>query len=346
MVILHTADLHLKPGRDLGLAVLKWIAGQAASDKADAVIIAGDLFDSDADAAVLRPAVKKILSAAASTFYVIPGNHDQNSFRDDYDYGPNVVQLAQRPFQAVDHKGLTIVGIPYQDRDFSECVRDLPPAVDILIVHGTLYDRDFMRSVVDEEGTRYLPLFPSNLENIARYVGLGHIHTRSFSKVYRQTRVVSPGSAVALDIDCQTPRTYFRLVIDRHQLEATPVVIDPAPYWQTKELFVFPGNEANVLKAVEEHLTRLDVKRIMPRVIIRGFTADPDGPFLEQVESIRTRHGSRFPACQIEPDIKSWDQIAGHPLVGKFIRRTADLEPNLKYKMYELVFPVFSDLTP
>ncbi len=346
MVILHTADLHLKPGRDLGLAVLKWICGQAVSDQADALIIAGDLFDSDKDATMLRPAVKKILSAAALTVFVIPGNHDQNSFRDDYDYGPNVVQLTQRPFQAVEYKGLTIVGLPYQDRDFTECIQDLPVAVDILIVHGTLYDRDFMRSVVDEDKTRYLPIFPSNLENIARYVGLGHIHTRSFSKIYGQTRVVSPGSALALDIDCQTPRTYFRLVIDRHQLEASAVVIDPAPYWQFKEIFVFPGNEANVLKAVDEHLTRLDPKRVMPRVVIRGFTADPDGPFLEQVERIHARHGSRFTACQVEPDIKSWDRIAGHPLVGNFIRRTADLEPNLKYKMYELVFPVFSDLTP
>lgn len=346
MVILHFADLHLKSGRDLGLAVLKWIGGRAVQEKAQAMIIAGDLFDSDQDAAALRPAVKKIFTAIPVKIFVIPGNHDQNSFRDDYDYGPNVIQLMRRPFQTGELGGLAIAGVPYQERAFSECVRDLPAGLDILIVHGTLYDREFIRSVVDEDATRYMPILPSNLENVARYVGLGHIHTRSFSKSYSRTMVVSPGSALALDTDCQTPRTFFRIRIDRDRLEAEPVVIEPAPYWQAREMYVFPGNEANVLQAVEEHLARLDPKRVMPRVLIRGFTAEPDGPFLKQVERIQAGHRSRFTDLRIEPDIRSWDRLAGHPLVGKFIQRTAELEPNLKYKMYELVFPVFSDLAP
>lgn len=345
MVIMHTADLHLKPDRELGLTVLKWLVHQAQQNQVRAVIVAGDFFDSDADATALRPAVKKILDAVDVRFFLLPGNHDQNSYRADYDYGVNVVQLYQRPFQLVEENGLIIAGVPYQETDFSELIRGLPNKIDVLIIHGTLYDRELIRYVADDDAARYLPVFPAQLENLARYVGLGHIHTRSFARAYRQTMVVNPGSAVALDTDCQTPRMYYRLDIDEQKLTAKPFVIEPAPIWQRKELYVFPGNETEVLKAAEEHLTRVDVRRLMPRVIIRGFTADPDGPFLKQVEEIRLRHASRFTACLVETEIKSWDQIVHQPLVGKFIKRTADLEPDLKYKMYELIFPIFSELS-
>ncbi len=344
MVIMHTADLHLKPDRAPGLTVLKWLVHQAQQNQARAVIVAGDFFDSDADAATMRPVVKKILDSVETRFYLLPGNHDQNSYRANYDYGVNVVQLHQQPFQLVEENGLIIVGVPYQTTDFSELIRGLPNKIDILIIHGTLYDRELIRYVADDDAARYLPIFPAQLENLARYVGLGHIHTRSFARAYRQTMVVNPGSAVALDTDCQTPRVYYRLDINEQKLIVKPFVIEPAPIWQRKELYVFPGKETAVLKAAEEHLARVDGRRLMPQVIIRGFTAEPDGPFLKQVEEIRLRHASRFTACLVETDIKSWDQIIRHPLVGKFIVRTAELEPNLKYKMYELVFPIFSEL--
>jgi DNA repair exonuclease SbcCD nuclease subunit len=345
MIIFHTADLHLKAGQEKRLEILRWLAGKAVQAKAAAFIIAGDLFDSDTDAAVLRTAVKKILeSAPDTTFFVIPGNHDAGSFHPDYDYGRNVVQLTEKPFQLAEHKGIRFCGIPYQPADFAGCVRDLPPGIDVLIVHGTLYDRDFIRTVVDDEETKYLPILPADLENIARYVALGHIHARAFEKQYQKTRVASPGSALALDIKCRTKRIFYRLTIDRAKIELTPVEIETALHWQDEEFFVFPGNEEKILETVRDRLSGLDPKKIMPHIIIRGFLGEKGREFGARLEQIRSDLSPRFSDFVLsDPDIKSWDQIINQPTVQKFILRTEPLDAELRYKIYDLIFPIFSE---
>jgi predicted phosphodiesterase len=345
MIIFHTADLHLKAGQEKRLEVLKWLVVKAIQEKAAAFVIAGDLFDSDTDASILRPAVKKILeNAAETTFFVIPGNHDTGSFHPDYDYGRNVVQLTEKPFQIAEHKGIRFCGIPFQPKDFAGCVRNLPPDVDVLIVHGTLYDRDFIRTVVDDEDTKYLPILPPELENIARYVALGHIHARSFEKQYRNTRVANPGSAWALDIKCRAQRVFYRLVLERSKIELTAVEIAPAPHWQDEAFFIFPGNEDKILEAVRERLTGLDPKRVMPNLIVRGFLGEKGRGFHERLKKILDDLSSRFPALAFsDQDIKSWDQIISQPTVQKFIDRTESLDAELRYKIYDLVFPIFSE---
>jgi predicted phosphodiesterase len=346
MIIFHTADLHLKTGEEKRLEILKWLVDKAAQDKAPAFVIAGDLFDSDTDAAVLRTAVKKILeNAAETTFFVVPGNHDAGSFHPDYDYGRNVIQLTEKPFQLCEHKGIRFCGIPYQPNDFAGCVRDLPPDIDVLIVHGTLYDRDFIRSVVDDEDTRYLPIFPPDLEDIARYVALGHIHARSFDKLYRKTRVANPGSPWALDTKCRAPRVFYRLIMEPARIDLAPVAIIPAPHWQDEEFFVFPGHEEKILSAVRERLSGLDPKRVMPNLIVRGFLGEKGRGFHERLKKITDDMSPRFPELAFrDQDIQSWDQIVNQPTVQKFIMRTESLDAKLRYKIYDLVFPIFSEM--
>jgi DNA repair exonuclease SbcCD nuclease subunit len=345
MIVYHTADLHLKAGQEKRLEVLKWLVDKAGQEKAAAFIIAGDLFDSDTDASILRTPVKKILErGTAITFYLIPGNHDAGSFHPDYDYGRNVVQLTEKPFQVREQSGVRICGIPYQPKDFAACVRDLPPGIDILIAHGTLYDRDFIRSVVDDEDAKYMPIMPSDLENVARYAALGHIHARSFDKQYRKTRAANPGSATALDVKCRTPRIFYRLDLDPERIGLSAVDILPAPYWQDEGFFVFPGREDKVLSEVRERLAGLDPKRIMPNLIVRGFLGEKGREFHARLKQILDAQASRFSELAFnDQDIKSWDQIINHPTVQKFLRRTEPLEDELKYKIYDLVLPIFSE---
>jgi predicted phosphodiesterase len=345
MIIYHTADLHLKAGQEKRLEVFKWLVEQARREKAAAFIIAGDLFDSDTDASVLRTQVKKIMEGCAdATFYLIPGNHDAGSFHPDYDYGRNVVQFTEKPFQIREQAGIRICGIPYQPKEFAECVRGLPPGIDILIVHGTLYDRDFIRSVVDDEETKYMPILPQDLENVARYVALGHIHARSFDKQYRKTRAANPGSATALDIKCRARRIFYRLALDSERIGLSAVDIQPAPHWQDEGFFVFPGNEEKVLAAVQERLTGLDPKQILPNLTVRGFLGEKGREFHTRLKQILDSSSARFSEIAFnDQDIKSWDQIIDHPMVQKFLSRTEPLEDELRFKIYDLVLPIFSE---
>jgi exonuclease SbcD len=140
MKVLHTADLHLKEGEEDRLGILKDLVQKAYEVKASVFIIAGDLFDSDKDAAILRSRVKSIFDQCRAPVIIIPGNHDPGSFGPDYDYGRNVMQAYKRPVTIFEIGLLKIAAIPYHEVDFTECVRDLPRNTDILVAHGTVYD--------------------------------------------------------------------------------------------------------------------------------------------------------------------------------------------------------------
>jgi DNA repair exonuclease SbcCD nuclease subunit len=202
MKFLHTADLHIKKGEKNRIEILQWLINKAEAMQVDFFIIAGDLFESDTDAIILRQEIKSIFRASSCKFLIIPGNHDLKSYSHDYDYGDNVIQLIETPFEIIELNNLKVCGVPYQNKRFSECIKNIPENIDILTAHGTLYDESFIFSMLDDKETKYMPIYPANLENIARYVAMGHLHSKSIEKRYKNTHVVYPGSPIALDTKC------------------------------------------------------------------------------------------------------------------------------------------------
>ena len=258
MRFLHTADIHLKKDDKKRLQILEWIIEKTDHEKIDYLIIAGDLFDSDTDANELRPLIKKIFDQAKTKILIIPGNHDKKSFGDDHDYGQNVIQLFKKPFEILEKQNITICAIPYQNKRFSECIKNLPPKIDLLIGHGTLYDESFIFSMLDDEETVYMPIFPGNLENIARYVALGHLHARTIEQKYGKTHVVYPGSPIAIDTKCIEKRSCHIINLEKNKLDIKMLDIDISFYWAKKEFFVFPGNEESTLDNIERYLEELN----------------------------------------------------------------------------------------
>lgn len=344
MNFLHTADLHLKKGEEKRTNVLKWLIKKADELNVDYFIIAGDLFESDTDATILRPELKKIFDSTNTTFLIIPGNHDAESFSHDYDYGKNVIQLTQMPFEIIELNGLTICGIPYQNKKFSECVKNIPGEIDILIAHGTLYDSSFIFSMLDDKETEYMPIYPTNLENLARYIAMGHLHSRSIEKDYKNTKVIYPGSPIALDTKCEDKRYFYLINIDKKNLKIERIMIDISPYWLRKELFVFPGNEEEILNEIESHLANLDVTNIMPNIIINGFIGEKDKDFKNKIDEIDKKFTKKFENMKIAIDIQSWDRIIQNRMVKNFVQKTMELDNRLRIKVFEIAFPIFSDI--
>jgi len=345
MKILHTADLHLKSGEQGRLDVFKWLIEKARELKIELFIIAGDLFDSDNDAIVLRPNVRKIFEDVPCKFLIIAGNHDTKSYSPNYDYGKNVIQLTQMPFEIIELDSLEIVGVPYQSRKFSECVTNLPGDIDILIVHGTLYDASFIFSNPSDLETPYMPIYPANLENIARYVALGHIHSQTFSGTYQNTKAIYPGSPIALDTKCVGRRFAFYLEMDSAKLKVRPLEIEIAPYWEEKKFFVFPGIEDKVLKEIDKYLSVVDTRNAMPNIYIRGFIGESDRIFNHAINNLRDKYIKNFSDLRLTADnIQSWDKIMQNPLAKKFIEKTDGLMDELRNKIFEITLPIFSEM--
>src|ERR1700754_5310301 len=106
MRLLHTSDWHVgktlkgRPRLDEHRAVLREIVQLARREQVDAVLIAGDLYDSAAPNAATQQLVVGALLALADTgarVIAIAGNHDHAATLDAY-----------RPLAA--HAGITLVG--------------------------------------------------------------------------------------------------------------------------------------------------------------------------------------------------------------------------------------------
>jgi len=336
MKILHTADIHLKKGEKKRIEVFKWLIEKADQLKVDYFIIAGDLFESDADASAMRNDIKKIFEDAPMEFLIIPGNHDERSY--NHSYGKNVTQLIQTPFEIIKRQGCKICGLPYQDNKFSECIRELPNDIDILIAHGTIYDQSFIFSMLDDEETEYMPIYPENLENIARYVAMGHIHSQRIERQYKKTKVVYPGSPIALNTKCEQARVFELVTIDK-KLENEPIKIEISPHWQKKDFFIFPGIEEKILSEIESYLNEINDLNVMPNIIIKGFIGKKDQDFTNKTKIIEEKY-----RIKINSEVQPWDIIIENPMVKKFVAKTEAMDNTLRMKVFEITLPIFSKL--
>lgn len=343
MKFLHTADLHLKRGEEERIEVLKWLIKEGTELKVDFFIIAGDLFESDTDATILRPALKKIFEHTKTRFLIIPGNHDVQSYSHDYDYGKNVIQLIQTPFEIKELDGLKVCAVPYQSKKFSECIKDIPDDIDILIAHGTLYDESFIFTMLDDEETEYMPIYPAHLENVARYVALGHLHSQNIKKQYKETKVVYPGSPIAIDTKCVNERYFYFLSIDKSKCKIEPIEVVVSPFWQEKEFFIFPGIEEKILENIESYLKNIDNPNIMPNIIIKGFIGEKDKDFNNHIDAINKKYKEKFRDLRISLAIQSWDKIIQNRMIKNFVEKTTGLDNELRVKIFEITFPIFNE---
>jgi len=341
MKLLHTADLHLNKGEEKRLEVFTWLIRKADELKVDYFVVAGDLFDTDADATQLRHDVRKMFESVKCTFLIIPGNHDRRSFGPDYDYGKNVIQLTEVPFQCYEMGGVKFCGVPYQEKKFSECARDVPKDVDVLIAHGTLYDRSFIFSVLEDIETEYMPMYPAHLDGIARYVALGHLHSRNVELRYGATRVVYPGSPAALDTKCTATRYFYMIDIDGQELKASKHRVDVAPSWTEKKFFVFPDVENKIISDIGSFLEGIDESTAMPNIIIRGYTLAREKEFKERIESVAAESCRRFEDFRLQVNIQSWDLIMSNRMVQRFVSKTKGLDDDVRTKVFEITFPIF-----
>lgn len=344
MKILHTADVHLKKDDVKRLEIFEWMLNKAVEMKVDYFAIAGDLFESDTDATQLRKTARKMFESVSYDFLIIPGNHDAHAFGRDQDYGENVLQLTEEPFHLIEKDGMRICGVPYQERKFSDCIRNVPKEVDLLVAHGTLYDQSFIFTVLEDIETQYMPIYPAHLDGIARYVALGHLHSRSIELKYGSTRVVYPGSPSALDTKCIDARNFYVVEVDGSLMNVSKHRVEVAPYWVERDFFVFPDVENEILNDVESFLAGVDESTAMPNISIRGYTVAGEKEYKSHVESLVAKFGERFQDFRIAVEVQSWDVIMKNSMVKRFVNKTQELDERLRTKVFEITFPIFDKL--
>lgn len=178
--LLHTGDLHLgSPMQNMGerardrkgelLDTLTSIVSLAKTEEVDAVLIAGDLFDTNKPDAETADRVYAELERLGDTkVFVVLGNHDyclQFNF-------PSNVYVFNSYIEKVAFKNADIYGVSFEENHCPQCivdglVADSDENINILLVHGD----------VGADGV-YNPISADFVRNSKMdYIALGHQHT-------------------------------------------------------------------------------------------------------------------------------------------------------------------------
>ena len=184
MRLIHTSDLHLDSPLTSRLSPLKarerkrelitsfrGIIDDAKRLDAAGIIIAGDLFDSDAvGIRALETVIGIIESAAPLRFFYLAGNHEGDRLVSSGISLPENLSIFGKEWTYYELGEVTLAGRSELDGHALDGLRLDPERKNVLVLHGELTDRF---SAPDKIGRRELAAFPID------YLALGHYHTYS-----------------------------------------------------------------------------------------------------------------------------------------------------------------------
>ncbi|MGQ9855682.1 MAG: metallophosphoesterase family protein [Fervidobacterium sp.] len=208
MKIVHTSDIHLTDDERYTHRwdALRKIIDVVKKENADMLVIAGDLFDSVADANKTYERLRSIFNGIR--VIILPGNHDKDVYKEDMYIGENVT-IIKKMEEFVDFENVRIIGIPYEDtcttvektyekfllaNEFASKSKH-----NILIYHGELIDERYTGTEDFYESGRYMPFELKMIESLNfSYILAGHFHTRYDVQKTSNGYFVYPGSPVSV----------------------------------------------------------------------------------------------------------------------------------------------------
>ena len=216
MRFLLAADLHISAGeRDYSLAVLDEITGICGSEKCDALLLAGDVFDSWADVEALRGPFRDAAERLppSCTVYYLPGNHEElrapaGGKLENFDFG-RVRLLGRGPWSLeFPDEHTELLAVPFAADYSSYREWGVPPKTRprrLVLAHGTV--AGIAWTGTGEEDRSFLdPDIFAFLEG--DLAALGHLHG-SFQRWIGKTLFAYPGSARVWREGEQGPRQVF-----------------------------------------------------------------------------------------------------------------------------------------
>ena len=206
--ILHTADLHLKKYQGERWNTLVDLIELGNKENISHFIISGDLFDKNFEANKLRPKIREVFSKGEFDVILLSGNHDQDAYKQKFDFGENVKVLSEEK-NKIEYEDFDIYGLPFNAISKEKLLNQLrslnkktnPKKNNILLYHGELLDSFFSRGEFGDEGDkRYMPVKLSYFKDLNfNYILAGHFHTRFDSrKIDKDTYFIYPGSPVSI----------------------------------------------------------------------------------------------------------------------------------------------------
>ena len=190
--ILHTADLHLdSPFEGLSApkaatrraeqrTVLMRIAELANREQVDALLLCGDVLDSESPYSETGELLRDCLRTVNAPVFIAPGNHDYYCSVSPYarlDFSENVFIFTQSEIECfeIKERNLRVYGAAFTDRVSAPMLEGFRAEkkdglTNIMCIHGE----------ISNSPSKYNPISRRDVENSGLdYLALGHIHKES-----------------------------------------------------------------------------------------------------------------------------------------------------------------------
>jgi len=314
--ILHTADVHLKRDDPKTVEALKQVLNKAEEVDIDLLTIGGDLFDSPEDAEALRPELRELLKDNPYNILAIPGNHDEDVYRENLRFGNDLKILTDTPYATREFGDVEIIGVPFQssmdDELFSALQEKSSNEIQLMLLHCTL-DIGFQSGGVGEEEGEYFPVTKATLAELEYdYVLAGHIHSTDREvPLDNGGTFIYPGSPVSHS----TKETGRRktVLIDTEEENISSVSLSTFYYDSFSEM-VRPGDEHEVVDEIKEWVNRRKEDNCELAVSVDGFVDRDENEFYEELEDA-------VGPAELSDSFRSVSPVLNHPLYQRFMEK-------------------------
>ena len=222
MKIIHTSDLHINspltstlPSQKIAdrkreiFSNFARLADEAAKIGASAIIIAGDLFDSDRLSAKDRDRVLSVVERNADiTFLYVSGNHEGDALT-AYENLPKNLKVFGRCPTVYDMDGVRFIGFSDTAAENFSKIEAKSDAVNILVLHGELRERSASGGVIGRKDVSGKGI---------NYVALGHYHGFSEEYIGRDCVAVYSGTPEGRGFDEAGDCGYVLIETSENQL--------------------------------------------------------------------------------------------------------------------------------
>lgn len=288
MKILHTADVHLHRDHPRCLTALAKILQLGQDEGIDLLLVAGDLFDSELQAELLRGEVRALFSGLPFQVFAIPGNHDEKAFTGEVYYGNSFTALTATPCAIVDFSGWRLVAVPYTGGSFASLAEDLRRAVklgekNLLLLHCSWSLPHYTNEDYGGEDLLYFPVTETTLSGLGYdYILAGHFHAS-----YRQRLLpcgatfVYPGSPISVTSREQGRRAVN--LIDARGCRPLPL---ESEYFQTLDYHFTVTNTETVLEQLARELALHADAYCTLTIRLDGFIGESETQVQARLESL------------------------------------------------------------
>ncbi len=218
MKIIHTSDIHLdspltsrlsalsgrERRRELTATFRKIIDG-AGNMGASAIIISGDLFDSDRATIKTIDGILGIIEASPEiSFFYLPGNHEKDCITASALKIPQNLFIFGEEWTYFEIGNVTVAGRSKISANMFSSLSLDEKRINIVALHGELSERSGENEKIGRRELEKLPI---------DYVALGHYHSYSENKISQRTTAVYSGTPEGRGFDEVGDKGYVLLQV-------------------------------------------------------------------------------------------------------------------------------------